>query len=146
MSQTTHGTEFQREFEARWDRNFGKRGWCIRFTDSADLYGRNNNRVVNTDTAPADFLAGQHGWIGLVECKATTGNFTRSMIRRPQIIAATRSVAAGTPYYFAVKNMNTKKVYFVPASYVMNQGNKLDWSSLSRFQWLDDQTCPNLTT
>jgi len=139
VADNRHGYDFQDDFENRWTA-MGKTAWLYRFKDASDLYGR-NKRLVKTDPQPADFLCGYSGWLGLVECKATKSElgFPIRMIEQAQLNAAKRSIAANTPYYFAIKSELHKQWFFTPAGFILSHTGTVRWSSLTPYQWIENQ-------
>lgn len=125
----------------------GKRSWSHRFVDSSDLHGMNGG-LVNAGTAPADFLLGYDGWLGLADCKSTKEpkGFAIGLVKKPQIIAATLSVAAKTPYIFAIEQWKTGNVFFVPASFVLSARGTIPWDALTQFLWPKEMQCPSILT
>lgn len=143
MTSTAHGKQFETEFCARWQAIDGKRAWWERLVDSSDLYGANGG-LVNAPTSPADFILAYDGWLGLADCKATKDpkGFAVALVKKPQFIAATKSVASGTNYVFPIKAMKTGNVFFVPARAVLSARGTILWEDLAPFLWSEDMKCP----
>ena len=141
MTPARQGAAFQDDF-ADWWRALGKRAWLYRFADAAHNYGR-NQRLTITDEQPADFLCAYAGRLALVECKSTQDakGFKRSLIERAQLKSASESILAGTLYFFAVRNENTRQVFLIPAKWVMEQRSILRWDDLKYIEWKGDREC-----
>lgn len=137
MPSQIHGNVFQDEFQTMW-LALGKLACASRFTDASDLYGLNKKLVMDFPK-PADFLITYNGWTALCECKATKDmkGFPVGNVRRGQMIAATRMVAAKGNYVFAVKRMHDGVVFTIPASIILNGRGTLLWSDLVPYQWLE---------
>jgi hypothetical protein len=132
---TKHGKAFEKELISRWE-SLGKRAWYYRFDDVADLFGLNKTVVLDFPK-PADFLMTYNGWTSLIECKATKDakGFRTSLMRKFQVIAATRMVAAQGNYFVAVKRMLDGAVYFVPAKLILSTSGTIPWDVLAQYHW-----------
>lgn len=137
------GKDFEDVVVARW-KAFGKRGYIYRLEDASDLHGL-NDRVINTTPKPADFVAVFEGWMGYVEAKDCTNTigFPMSNIKRNQFQAAVLTTAAQGNYRFVIRNKTDSRVYFVPASFLLNHKGRVPWAVLEPWYWKDSQ-CPPL--
>lgn len=146
MVDNQHGFDFEKEFVSRWD-SLGKTAWLYRLLDSKSLYGR-NKKLVLTGTQPADFLCGYSSWLGLVECKSTKDpkGFPIALVKKPQFIAATLSIAARTPYMFAIQNEPSQEWFLVPAGVILNAKGTVKWADLNPYLWTEPRLCGLLIT
>lgn len=147
MASTAHGKAWELSFQERWEAIDRKKSWTHRLVDASDLYGL-NGKMVNAFSSPGDFIIGYNGWLALCDCKSTIDpkGFKVSLVKKPQIIAATLSVAAGTPYVFPVMSVHTGNSYFVPADVVLSARGTIPWDDLACYLWLKEMKCPNIPT
>lgn len=142
MARSNTGKPSEALFEAHFER-LGKEAVVIRMIDAADLFGRNNRRVLNVPPAPSDFIVTHSGHTFYAEVKSTEHPtlFTFKLLRKSQSSTGIRVVAAGGDYFAFIHSLALDQWFRVP--YALIRATKaagrasLSWVDLkeANLQW-----------
>src|SRR5262245_53215631 len=114
------GQPSQTIFEAMMTARFGTKVFVHRITDAAEVHGM-NKRAVIVKEQPSDYIVTANGDMHYAEVKSTTDDrFKKSLIRKGQLIAARKQVAARGGYFFYVHALSISRWFKLPASLILN--------------------------
>lgn len=126
----------EKDFEAFFD-PYGKEAAVFRLTDTAMSKATGGGFVA---AQPADYVVVVQGQWFFAEVKATKDDkaFHFKNIRKGQIAASRRTVAAGGTYLFFVKSMVLDRWHCIPAEVVhttLRQKKSMTWDELEMFKY-----------
>lgn len=116
----------------------GKRAYCVRFVDAAEIKAKTGKVAQSASAQPADYLRVLDGEMALCEVKSTANplSFPFNLLKPTQHAAAKQTLAAGGQYYVFVHSLVTDQWYCIPYS-VINATAKssLKWTELTSYLW-----------
>lgn len=134
------GKHAQAEFEKVW-KGLGKRAFCQRLRDAADLYGLAKGKGGVTSYVsfeqPADYVVAHDGKMHYAEVKGTTNKtgFSPSKLEKSQVKGAKQTIAAGCDYFVYILKMPEDKWYKVPAQFLLETKATRKWAELEPYAW-----------
>jgi penicillin-binding protein-related factor A (putative recombinase) len=121
------GAPSQIEFEAMLRRQYGKRVFIHRVTDSKEVTGM-NKRAAFTKAQPSDYVITADGQMFYAEVKSTTKDrWSLSKIEKGQRAACVQQIAAGGTYWLYIHFVVPNEWYRVPGEYLLAAKEK-SWS------------------
>lgn len=127
-------------FEGIW-RALGKRAFCYRIADAAEVRGRTGN-IGTTRATPSDYIVTSEGQTFYAEVKSTQNptSFPFSLLKKGQQAAGPQVIAAGGSYFVFVHNLTTDTWYRVPYAVIMAVKDigraSIPWSELETLKWI----------
>lgn len=128
----------EEEFVASFDR-YGKEAYVCRLTDTAAAKATSGKGAF-VQAQPSDYIVVLQGQMFYAEVKSSNHevSFPHSNIRKGQMAAARKTVAAKGTYLFFLKNLVTNQWYCVPASVIIAD-NKVKkstrWADIEQYKW-----------
>jgi penicillin-binding protein-related factor A (putative recombinase) len=131
-------------FEGVWLR-LGKRAYCYRIADAAEVRGR-TGKIGVTRATPSDYIVSFDGETIYAEVKSTQEktSFPFSLLKKGQNAAAPQVVSAGGSYIVFVHHLITGTWYALPwqvIQAVKDLGRaSIPWTELDNFKWTHQPT------
>lgn len=125
-------------FESVWQR-LGKRAYCYRIADAAEVRGR-TGKIGLTRATPSDYIVTYNGTF-YAEVKSTQNptSFPFSLLKKGQSAAAPQVVTAGGGYFVFAHNLTTNTWYRIPYEViraVKDVGKaSIPWSEMETLKW-----------
>ena len=131
-----HWKKAEKDFEASFAQ-YGKEAAVFRLTDTAMAKANGGGFVA---AQPADYIVVLKGQWFFAEVKSTKDPkaFHFNNIRKGQIAASRRTVAAGGTYLFFVKSEELNQWFCIPAHVVhttLRQKKSMTWNELEPYQY-----------
>lgn len=130
----------EKDFEGSFA-HLGKGAAVFRLTDTAAAKATGGKGAF-VAAQPADYICVVNGQWFFAEVKSTTdvGHFHFSNIRKGQIAASRRTVAAGGLYFFFVKSEELDQWFCLPAQVVhttLREKKSMTWKQLEQYKYDD---------
>lgn len=126
-------------FENVWQR-LGKRAYCYRIADAAEVRGR-TGKIGMTRATPSDYIVTFAGETFYAEVKSTQEktSFPFALLKKGQQAAGPQVIAAGGGYFVFAHNLNTDSWYRIPFAVitaVKDAGrSSIPWSEMETLKW-----------
>ena len=126
-------------FNAHWA-SYGKRAFCRRVTDSAEIQGRNPHikQRITVPKQPSDYLVTVNGTMFYAEVKSTqkgTG-FKKSMLTDVQLGSCRQQVAAEGQYIVFFHHLAKDDWYAIPGALILEYPEgTIPWAHLQPYKW-----------
>jgi hypothetical protein len=135
MRKRNTGKPSQTIFETMMTARFGIRAYVYQLTDAAEVHGMNAGQSILVKKQPSDFVVTLDGDMHYAEVKSTIGDcFKKSLIKKGQLIAARKQVAARGGYFFYVHALTIGRWFKLPASLILNSAKaSWKWGELEAF-------------
>lgn len=133
------GKPSETEFQNHW-RRLGKRAFCFRLADAAEISGR-AGKVVAARAQPSDYIVTFDGVTTFAEVKSTIDplKFPFSLLKPAQIAFATFTVAAKGEYPVYVHSLHLGRWFRVPYQLILETRAagkaSLPWTALEPYSW-----------
>lgn len=122
-------------------KHMGKRAYCHRFVDAAEVRGR-TGKLGFARPAPSDFLIVCDGETFFAEVKSTQEktSFSFSLLRRTQSAMATMAIGAGGTYWIYLHDLTRDQWYRIPYSFIESWKiatgrSSVPWNNLRDFTY-----------
>jgi penicillin-binding protein-related factor A (putative recombinase) len=126
-------------FENVWLR-LGKRAFCYRIADAAEVRGR-TGKIGMTRATPSDYIVTHAGVTFYAEVKSTQEktSFPFSLLKKGQNAAAPQVVTAGGGYFVFAHNLTTDTWYRIPFEVITAVKaigrSSIPWSEMETLKW-----------